>query len=599
MSEEQQSQSQALLAPLYQWLISTRASDPDRQRRGHLAAVILVIVFVLTVVALVTGLIGSGTSAILLGAGLTVVWAAIYLVNRRGWTDAAGVAMAGVVLVVNLVLIEDEGPLSAAATPLVLPVILAGLIGPSFSAAGLAAVAGIAYLVLNLRADPAYFRSMAEGGPALQSLLVYMNLVIVGTAGSLYSRLTRRALQESQEMSLALAEERAVTLARLEAQTRHLQATIRVARAIVGGRDLNTLLEDTVRLVHDTFGYYHVQVFLVDETQGYAVLQQSTGEVGRQLLAAGHQLPVGSLSVIGQATASGRPVIARDTDQDAVHRRNELLPNTRSEMALPLTVGSDVIGALDLQSVEPDAFEADVIPTLQALADQLAIAIQNARLFEQAQDNLRELREMSRDVAHRSWEEFLAEAREEDVRQVYGPEAPGLQVQRSRVVERVLASGSVLISTGVDGQPVFLAVPVVVRNQVVGVLGVEPDGDREWTRQDLQIMQGIAERTALAVENARLYLQAQRAAERERMITSIADRLQRAPSLARLLENAAEELAVALGTDHVYAEISVGQPVAERRRPVQDAQEGAEVIASSEGQEPAATDSHEEARADL
>jgi GAF domain-containing protein len=250
-------------------------------------------------------------------------------------------------------------------------------------------------------------------------------------------------------------------------------------------------------------------------------------------------------------------VIARDTDRDAVHRRNELLPLTRSEMALPLLAGDQVIGALDLQSVEPDAFTEDVIPTLQALADQIAVAIENARLYSQTQSSLREMEALYGEVTERSWSEFLGSVRETERRQVYGPEPQGLVAQRSAVVQRVVGSASPMVSTGKDGRQAFLAAPIVVRNQVIGVLAVEADGVREWTQDDMQLAQGIADRTALAVENARLYQQAQRAADRERLVSQIATRLQRAPNLEILLRSATQELASALGTASVYAEIDL------------------------------------------
>jgi GAF domain-containing protein len=234
-------------------------------------------------------------------------------------------------------------------------------------------------------------------------------------------------------------------------------------------------------------------------------------------------------------------------------------------MAIPLIVAERVIGALDLQSLEPDAFDADTIPTLQALADQLAIAIENARLFEQTQENLRELRELSRDTTRESWAEFLNELHGEERSFVYGPETKTLATMRSQVVERILTAGATIVSNGKDGRQSFIAAPLVVRNEVIGIIGVEPDGPREWTRDDLQLIEGIAERTAAAIENARLYIQAQRAADRERLINTISSRLQRSPSLALLLENAVRELGEVLGTDNVYAEINVDRPLAGSR----------------------------------
>jgi len=589
---------------LGEWVTRSRAANPEQVQRGRLEATVLLALWVVILLALPFNVFGiirpeAGALGPLLGWGLAAYWVGLFLLNRRGDTDLAGVGMASAMLVTNLLIIAQFGPLAPVAAALVLPVIVAGLFGPPLSAIIIALLAAIGYLGLNLQADSTYFRAIAIGESAAQTLIVYLNLAVVGVVAWLFARLTRRALRESREMSLALVEQRQVLTERLDQQTRQLQAVITVSRAIVGSRDVDQLLDDMVRLVRETFGYYHVQIFLVDEDRGYATLRQSTGEVGQKLLERGHRLPVGSMSVIGQVTATGQPVVARDTDRTAVHRRNELLPDTRSEMALPLTIGDTVIGALDLQSAEPDAFDEDAIPTLQALADQFALAIQNARLFQQAEENLRELHDLSMESTRRSWSEFLIEAHEEETRQVYGAETKALANRRSQIVDRVLNAGSVIISTGADGKPTFLAVPVVVRNEVVGVLGVEPEGPREWTQADLSIMEGIAQRTALAVENARLYIEAQRAAQRERMVSSIAERLQRAPSLSLLLESAAKELASALQTDGVYAEISIDQPMAQRRKQVsQQEEEGDDQPDSSPGEAAAAPGEAAEARID-
>jgi GAF domain-containing protein len=251
-------------------------------------------------------------------------------------------------------------------------------------------------------------------------------------------------------------------------------------------------------------------------------------------------------------------------------------------MAVPLSVGDRVIGALDLQSVAPDAFDEDAIPTLQAMADQLAVAIENARLFQQAEHHLRELSELSRRNVQQTWAAFLAEAEPEEQRQVFGPESSALMTHRSRVIERVLNSGSVIVSTGLDGRQAFLAAPLVVRDEVIGVIGAEPDDARQWTQEDLQLVQGIAERTAMAVENVRLFIQTRRAAERERLINTIAARLQRAPSLSLLLQAATQELSEALGTESVYAEISMRPGVGRQTaRPTSGAEDVVEDIASS------------------
>ncbi len=578
MAENNQ-ETQTFLQRMMSALTHINSTESIDKQRGRITAIITLVIMGVSVLTLLVRIVIRNTLLVDLPAGLQLNNQLLmlisfvfvtYFINRAGFVKPAGILLsAGLVMLA----------LAGSATGLLLPgnaallivvgTAIGGLLGPALTAFPLALLGLMGFVIIGIQGSPDFLS--LQSGESETAILLMVNLIIVSIMTWLYSRTTSQALEENAEYSTALVAQRQEMEARINRQTRNLQATVTVARAVAGTRDLDKLLTDVVRLVRDTFGFYHVQVFLLDNDDEYAVLRQSTGEVGQKLLERGHRLPVGSLSVIGQVTATGQSVIARDTDMDAVHRRNELLPNTRSEMAIPLKAGDEVIGALDLQSTEPDAFAPEVLPTLNALSDQIAIAIENARLFEQAEESLRELRELSEEISQRSWTEFLEETHEEERRHVVGTEPRSLQVHRSRVMDRVLGSGQVIVASGADGNPSFLAVPVVVRNEVVGVLGVEPDEGsiRDWTQEDLLLLQGISERTALAVENARLYLQAQRAAERERMINTIASRLQRAPSLALLLENAAQELADALGTANVYAEISLNKPLTTTNRPAQ------------------------------
>jgi signal transduction histidine kinase/HAMP domain-containing protein len=173
-----------------------------------------------------------------------------------------------------------------------------------------------------------------------------------------------------------------------------LEAAAKISRATTSILDSKALLPSVVELIRDHFNYYHAQVFIIDETQSWAVLEASTGEIGQRLLKRGHSLEVGSASVVGYATGTGEAKIAADVTLDPTHIRNELLPNTRSEMAIPIKIGGRVIGALDVQSTEPAAFSPDDVTVLSALADQLAIAIENARLYQSQVETSEKLREV-------------------------------------------------------------------------------------------------------------------------------------------------------------------------------------------------------------
>jgi GAF domain-containing protein len=525
---------------------------------------------------------------------LAVLWFVAFFVNRRMEGDWGGLTLAVLMLGGVWLLLANAGPLSPSTTLLVLPVIAAGLFGPPVSAVVIAGVTAVAYLAFNLALDPVYISKLFGGGFITQTLFVYVNVLVLGVATWLFSRSSRHVAEERHELSLALVEQREETMARLTNQTRQFQAAVSVARALMGQRDLDHLLEETVRVIQDAFGYSHVQVFLVDEENGYAVLRQRTGQPADEEAGEGIRHLVGSTSLIGQVTRNGQALIGRESD------RHQMMAGMRTEVVLPLAAGDRLFGALDLQSVAADAFREDNLPLLQLVADQVAVAIENARLYDEAEEHLRQIRQLGLEESQRSWAEFLHGMREEHRYQSYGPDHEDIRLQRSQLVERVLSSGSSIISSGADGQPAFIAVPIVVRNDIVGVLGVEPDGVREWTQDDLLLMEGIAQRTSLAVETARLYVQSQRAAQRERIITEISDRLQRAPNLSILLESAARELAAALGTDNVYAEISVGRPLARRRRSVAVVEQEPDHLS---GMVPldnqAAPDEAEEARAEL
>lgn len=179
----------------------------------------------------------------------------------------------------------------------------------------------------------------------------------------------------------------------LRRRNEYLSATAEIGQLVTSTLDMATLLSRTVNLVRDRFGFYHAGIFVTEETGFRAVLQAATGEAGAEMLRQKHSLQVGSKSIVGEVTESGRAVVVNDTASSAQHKFNPLLPETRAEAALPLRVGTRVIGALDIQSTSPNAFSEDDISVLQTLADQVAIAIDNARSYELSMQAVKEMRE--------------------------------------------------------------------------------------------------------------------------------------------------------------------------------------------------------------
>jgi PAS domain S-box-containing protein len=182
----------------------------------------------------------------------------------------------------------------------------------------------------------------------------------------------------------------------LQRQNEYLATAAEVGRLVTSTLDQSTLFERTVDLIRGSFGFYHASIFTIDDTGFNAVLREGTGEAGEKMKSAHHSLAVGTRSIIGQVTATGKTIIVNNTAVDPLHRPNPLLPNTRAEAGIPLKIGDRVLGAIDLQSNETGAFKQEDISVLEILADQVAVALENARSYDIAQKAMEELRETDR-----------------------------------------------------------------------------------------------------------------------------------------------------------------------------------------------------------
>ncbi len=348
------------------------------------------------------------------------------------------------------------------------------------------------------------------------------------------------------------------TVSETRRDTQRAAATAQIAQITAGTLDLSALFSQSVDLIRDYFGFYHVQVFMLDERGEHAALVASTGAVGQQLLARQHRLAVGSTSVIGRVSYFGQPVIAADTDLDTLHRPNDLLPNTRSEMAVPIFDGARIIGALDVQSTQPRAFAPQDVQALQTLADLLAVAIRNARLFEDktranaeqerliqmADTNMREIQRLNQQLTRTGWSQFLEQQ----------PETGGVTLrdgvlhaetewsqplaQAARAAHPVLAPA--------NGKPGVIAVPVLLRGEVIGAIEVEPDATLP-AADVVEVVEAVALRLAFSLDSARLFEEANLAAVQEQRINTIATQYQSVSSVDDLLRITLTELTETLG----------------------------------------------------
>jgi GAF domain-containing protein len=340
-------------------------------------------------------------------------------------------------------------------------------------------------------------------------------------------------------------EERTKDLQRRAVET---QAAVEIGRAATSLRDLESLILRTAELITERFGFYHAGIFLVDEVGEYAVLKAASSEGGKRMLERGHRLKVGQTGIVGFVTRSGRARIALDVGQDAVYFDNPDLPGTRSEMALPLIIGEQILGALDVQSLEPQAFTEQDIATLQILADQLAIAVENARLFSETQRALEATRLAYGDISREAWARIIrTQSRLSYIASAAG--SVGLQSgPPSMDVARTIESGDVIISG--DGRSV--GVPIKIRGQAIGALRLKKsDTANAWSPEEIALAVSLSEQLSGALESARLYKESQQRAAREALVSDISARITALPRIDTILRETAQELGQAIGNASV------------------------------------------------
>ena len=326
--------------------------------------------------------------------------------------------------------------------------------------------------------------------------------------------------------------------------TRNLEIAARVGRETATLYEMEPLLNRAINLIVDEFGYYHAQVFLVDDVGENALLRYSYGTAGQRLLEQAHKIAVGSQSVIGQVTASAAPVVVNDTEgASGPHRFNPLLPDTRAEMAVPLQIGDRVIGALDIQSKTPNVFGDDNVQTFQLLADQIAVAINNAQLLLQTEARVDQIDNLNRQLTRSAWTD--AETR--------------LDLHGAYEYDLF----SVVRSGPADGRETDASAPISIRGEVVGTLtATAPDG-QPFSEGELTILRSVAERVALAIENARLFQETQASLAQ----TSLLYQISRFLNEADTLEDIVEAVIVSVMPDAVGGQVGVFAPYAAGDRP--------------------------------
>ncbi len=370
-------------------------------------------------------------------------------------------------------------------------------------------------------------------------------------------------------------------------RTLQLQTVAEIAREVSGSLIVDNLLREAVELIRSRFNFYHASVFLMDDTQEYAVIREATGDAGIQLKRSGHKLAVGSKSIVGYVTKNKTSLVVNDTSLDPNYYANPLLPETRAEAALPLLVGDRVLGVLDVQSTRPFVFAEENVKTLQILADQLAVALVNSELFAEAQERLSQHRLLHHVTTAAASSTTIEEALNSAVQGLQvtlggdqisilmaDKEQKNLEVKSSigypneesarlkvpfgvgitgwvashRQAQRIndVTKDSRYISVNSKARS-ELAIPLIYRNEVLGVLNVESNRVGAYSENDEEMLGTLAGSLAAIIAHSRLLEQFRQQVERERLLYEITSKIRRTTSPEKILAVTAEEISKAIG----------------------------------------------------
>lgn len=541
----------------------TTTLERDRARLIYLTTLMLMVIFALYALFIPeerTGLslfatVGTSLSSFLAVVSVYALGIFTLYATRRGWKTISAVGpvamwyFSGVQISLNEGLLDPSDAISLAA------LILLGALLLHIPGTIATYVVAMVTIVLGygrgvIMSDPRYFLSE----------LVSMIFQTTGIALLVYMFLRSTLLTRAEAMQRASQD-------RLRLASLSTQLAQRISRRL----ELQDVLNVTVEQIRESYpAVYHAQIFLVAKNGTVASLVASTGEVGRKLLARQHQLGVGTQSVIGQVTSTGQAVVSYPSQSNSVHQRNELLPETEVEAAFPLRIADNIIGALDLQSKYAEAIPEADIPIFQSLADNIAIAIDNAQLAEQTaqrlQENQRLLEQMSgamqqverlnQQLTAQSWSAYLS-TRQEGMAFTLDLDQGSTTTDRdwTPTLEDAVQKNDLIHRQ--DASQTTVAVPLQVRGQVIGAMEFELENG-VLEAEDFELIRTIGERLGLALESARLYDESRRVAHREAMLNEIGGRLQSSNNVDGVLSEAARSLQSTLGAQRVA--IRLGTP---------------------------------------
>jgi GAF domain-containing protein len=548
-----------------------RAEDNFRAR--FINGFAWIVIALLGLVILDEGITLSFVSLDLILFGLVGVQALALYLLRRGNLNASGLIIVTLSWIgLSYQAFSSEGVKDAVIIAYIAIALLASIV-VSLTAGNIIILASIgamwAFVLLDTNGiislavpqDPIYARDLTLIFLAITTLIYYSTTSLrdsISRANKSEEGL-RRSNIELQQLNQSLEDHVSDRTADLESanqrnekRAKQFEAIAQVARASTTNESLDTLLPRLTSLVSEQFSFYHTGIFLLDKTREYAVLRAANSEGGQQMLKRGHKLQIGQTGMVGFASATGTPRIALDVGADAVFFDNPDLPNTRSEMALPLHIADEIIGVLDVQSTEENAFQEEDIEVLSTLADQVAIAIQNSRTYQTMQELLIRAQRESGAYLQDAWRVLQPENTSVGYRALRDEVIPLDTPLSSTQIQKAIQNRQTVLESGVNAT---LAIPIRLRNEVIGVMDIRILEEHDWDEDEVDIAEAVADRLSLALESSLLLKSTQRQAEIERITADISNKIGATSQFDSILRTAAEELSRVLGGSEVLVQL--------------------------------------------
>ncbi len=503
-------------------------------RSASILAVLTICILIINVIELIFG----GTSGILLGFGFAnfaLVFVCYVLSRTQLYRVGAWLFVFGILAEIFLVILvmQPQQLTPALIIFLLFPGLLSTLLLRSTVTAWVAVATVVGFIVSGTLAPWLALSMMLPIVLLISSILV----LLVATA-----YLRERDVQTVEMQTRQIESYRTQLEQEISGRTQDMSAAAEIGRAITSVREEDELLEEVIRLIITNFEYYLAQIYLMDESQQYIILHQTSDPANTSASLA--QISVGDASLVGQVAQTGVVSTINDTESESQYAMNYLPPKTRSEVALPLRTGEHILGVLDLHSASPQALTQADIPIFQTIADQLAIALENVELFARAQRDLADIELLNRQLTGEAWSKFLT-----------GRSKPvGYQTGTDENIEPLVGTGMLAPP---DPKPETVRIPLQIRGETIGILDISPKEAQEPDEETKEVLQAVAERVALALDSTRLSEQAQRQAEQEQLLSQLSAELQAATDMNSILKIAAEQASQSLDAPSGFAHLKL------------------------------------------